>query len=177
MAKINIDFQIFPTGDPKYLLVVDSSDWQHIVNKPSIIEITMPGSKSYITHYFDKGKVNVFNSQNLGYTCSSTSESELIDLPDGIYKIQVKGSPDEFTKIRYYVRTEITELELAKLFVDNGIKYNEINKEFFDKLYDDAHLNLLAAKMFIKTGDIQRSNYHLTEAQRLIEKYRDCDDC
>ena len=175
--QINIDFQVVPTGDPKYLLVVDTSEWAHVVDKPSIIEITLPGKKSFITHYFDKGKVNVFNSQNLGYTCSGTCVTDLIDLPDGIYKIVVKASPDSFKKERFYLRTELTEFELDKLIVENGIVQSEIDQDFFDGLYNNAKLNLVAAKAFIKMGDIQRANYHLTEAQTVIEDYRDCNDC
>lgn len=176
MASINVDFVVVPSGDPKYILVVDTSEWAHIINKTSIIEITMPGKKTYATQYFDKGKVNIFNSQNLGYTCSD-SKSNLIDLPDGIYKITVKGSPDSFNRTRYYLRTELTELELGKLFINNGLKYSEIDKEFFEELYFGAELNLKAAKIFVAEGDIQRANYHLNEAQTIIEKYKDCKDC
>lgn len=175
--SINIDFQVVPTGDPKYLLVVDTSEWAHIEGKPSIIEITLPGSKNFITQYFDKGKVNVFNSQNLGFTCYGTTENDLIDLPDGVYKITVKGSPDTFNKERYYLRTEVTEFELNKLFVKYGLDACEVKDKFYEEVFKPIKKNLNAAKANIHIGDIQKANYFLVEAQTAIENYRDCKDC
>jgi hypothetical protein len=39
----------------------------------------------------------------------------MLDLPDGIYDVTIKGSPDTFQKNRQYLRTTKTQLELDKL--------------------------------------------------------------
>lgn len=177
IKQVNIDFQVVDSGDPKYLLIVDSTEWAHIEDKPAIIEVTMPGKKSYVTLPYDKRKVNVFNSQNLGYTCYATCVSDLIDLPDGIYKIKVKGSPDSYNRERYYLKTDITELEFAKVFTEDGIERNQVDMDFINSIYKDVELNLRAAKAYTRLDDIQSANWHFVEAQTLLENYRDCEEC
>jgi hypothetical protein len=65
MSQINIDFQVLTNYNPKYLVVVDTSDWQTLKGKPSIIEITLPGFSDPVVHYYSQGQVNVFNSIKL----------------------------------------------------------------------------------------------------------------
>ena len=43
VKNINIKFQILKNNDPKNLVVFDLSEWAHIYDKPSIIEILLPG--------------------------------------------------------------------------------------------------------------------------------------
>lgn len=35
-------------------IVLDTSEWAHIENKPAIIEIILPGESKPITHYYKK---------------------------------------------------------------------------------------------------------------------------
>ena len=65
MKKINIDFQIYDSQDPKVFIVLDTSEWAHIERKPSIIEIILPGESKPVTHYYTKNAVNILNPVNL----------------------------------------------------------------------------------------------------------------
>ena len=94
MLAIEIDFSVH--SSPYYLKVVDLSVWGLIETKPSIIEITVPGYASPITKFYDKNKLNVFNSSMLGLNCEG--QEGLTTLPDGIYTIKVIGSPETYFK-------------------------------------------------------------------------------
>ena len=37
MRNIDLDFQVYDSNDPKKIIILDTSVWEHISNKPSII--------------------------------------------------------------------------------------------------------------------------------------------
>ena len=84
-----LNFEVTPSWDKRVLVVTDISDWKHLIDEPSYIEITLPGSKTAVRHSYSKNKVMVFNASSLKYGCSSGCEDELPPLPDGIYKIKI----------------------------------------------------------------------------------------
>ncbi len=71
---------------------MDTSIWSFIENKPAIIEIIPPGVVDPIVYNVAKNKTNIFNTSNLGMS----NIGVLNDLPDGVYKVTIKGSPDSF---------------------------------------------------------------------------------
>src|SRR5690606_17175136 len=99
MASIKIDFLV--QSSPYKLYVWDFSSWGLIEGKPSIVEITLPGYEQPITKFFDKNKLNTYNSNLLDSGCET--EDCLTTLTDGIYKIKVIGSPDKFSSESYYL--------------------------------------------------------------------------
>lgn len=175
MKHINIDFQILPTFDPKVILVVDSSEWLHIEDKPSIIEVILPGETKSIIHYFDKRKVNIFNSFNLGLSCPTCpSESELVELPDGIYHFTVKGSPDTFLKERQYLKTDKTRLELDEFIL--SLSSNDPSNELIEKV-NKINFILEAAESSTRVGDFCSAQELLFKAQKMIKKLKNCKSC
>ncbi len=83
IGKINIDFQIVESHDPKILMIADFSEWAHIVNEPCVVSITMPGAANPIQYNFVKHNINGFNSNTLGITCSTgCDDPDYLDLPD-----------------------------------------------------------------------------------------------
>ena len=104
MKNIHVDFQIYDSNDPKQIIVLDTSIWSQIENKQSIIEIITPGSTDVITLPYFKNSVNILNSNTLQLNCFECGDN-FIDLPDGVYEITVKGSPDKFNKKRFYLKT------------------------------------------------------------------------
>ena len=114
MKKIHIDFQIYDSEDPKQIIVLDTSIWSYIEDKPSIIEILTPGEKDAVVYPYTKNGFNILNSINLGLNCSDCNQN-LLDLPDGVYEITIKGSPDSFYKKRCYLRTTIIQSKLDDL--------------------------------------------------------------
>ena len=126
MAKIDIDFSIH--SSPFYLKVVDLSVWGLIESKTAIVEIVLPGYEGPEVKFFDKHKLNVFNSNLLGTSCDGCKE--LTTLPDGIYKITVKGSPSKYSKSLYFLKTDLFDMEVDKILIDNIDKLD-------DKLLDE----------------------------------------
>lgn len=140
-----LDFTILDNYDPRYIHIVDNSVWEHIKDKPAIIEIKLPDSEDVITHYFDKGKINTFNSVNLYIGCP-TNDCECNnvheELPDGLYQITVKGSPSTFSVTKSYLRTHSTRMKLDVLSVKKG--YEEL---------EQLYTMLESAKASVRAGN------------------------
>ena len=179
MAKVRLDFQVLLNADPKRLFIADSSKWLHLENKPAIIEIVLPGYDEPVTNYFDKRKINIFNSLNLGINCPNclTDDSaELADLPDGIYHITLKGSPDSFKTSKYYLRTNLLDLEIDKLFLDNISLDGYINpniKEIFDKI----KVLKYGAESHLRLNNVQFASENINVIRELIDNIRSCKNC
>lgn len=177
IGKINIDFQVVHSGDPKIIMVADFSSWLHIETQPAVLSITLPGSRTAIQFNFEKNKINGYNSNNLGIGCSHNCEGEdYADLPDGIYDIKLEASPNTFNKQRYYLKTDKAQLELDKLLVKLGFTYNEKDKEKINNLQLIDFL-LQVAGAATRLGDIPKASEHFSEALKLIEKIKECKNC
>jgi len=174
--KIELDFQVLDTKDPRFLSVADFSYWGQIQNKVSIIEIILPGEKFPITHYFNKKEINIFNSVNLNLNCIDCNDGELTDLPDGVYDITIKGSPDKFFKHRKYLRTEKTQLELDKIYINLNLLCKSKDDSVL-KTLSDIELLLRAAESNVRYDNICTAQDLLFKAQELIEKTKGCKSC
>lgn len=180
--KINIDFQIYDSRDPKVFILIDTSEWVQIKDKPAIIEIIVPGDNTPIKHYLEKNSVNVLNSVNLFLNCHDyckEDEASLLDLPDGIYDVTIKGSPDNFQKNRQYLRTTKTQLELDKLFVGLSLECYNDNAELKAKIskLNEIQMLLKAAEANLRYNNncVAQDLFH--KAQDLISKTKKCKNC
>ena len=178
MKKINIDFQIYDSRDPKTIIILDTSEWLHIYRKPSIIEIILPGDSKPITHYFDKKSVNVLNSLNLNISCGNCFDVN-DDLPDGIYQITVKGSPDRFNKNKKYIRTTKTQLDLDNLYISLSLECFKDDNDIKNKIKDLNYIQLLlkASEANLRHDNSYVAQDLLFKAQDLIRKYKKCTNC
>ena len=174
--SIKLDFQVIETHDPKILMIADSSDWGVIEGKPSIIEIVLPGEELPVTQYFKQKKLNIFNSSNLGLSCSECGDSKLIELPDGIYFIKIKGSPDSYFFERSYLKTDNTRLSLDKYIMSITNKCTDYSKEVMDKI-QKAIFYLEAAESNARLENYCQSQDLLFSAQKLIENLSKCKTC
>lgn len=171
-GKVIIDYNIIPNFDPRTLLIADVSMWEHIKNKPSIIEITLPGSQTPVVHYFTKGQINVFNSVNLMINCTLPCGCDSIEynfLPDGIYVIDVKGSPDTFHLEKHHLQTAQTRLDLDKLYVNLDLLCGNIIKEAEKKRIEEIEFLLHAAEANVRIGDWCTAQELLYKAQDKIK--------
>jgi len=175
LNKINIDFQVLKTYDPKVLVIADTSEWSVIEDKPAIIEITIPGANNPSIHYVDKNKINVYTSALLGINCGAECEEDLIEIPDGIYHIHMKGSPDTFEKERYYLRTEKLQLKLDKAYVALGKDINHADKDVVELLWT-CKLLIEAADASTRLGEIAMASDYYKQAKRIIDSYLDCQE-
>jgi hypothetical protein len=174
LNKIEIDFQVIKTYDPKKLLIADTSQWSHIYDKPAIIEVTLPGSSNAHVSYIDKkNTILVFNSTLLGITCGAGCEEEQVELPDGIYHIKVKGSPDKFYKERYYMRSERLQLNLDKIYTSLGFDISRQDKETAEVLWT-CKLLIEAADASARLGEIAMAADYYKQAKRIVDSKINC---
>lgn len=179
ISNIKIDFQVIDTGDPRVLMIADNSVWAQIENQPKVIEITTPGNDpktDFVAHYFQPYQINSFNSETLGLSCSDDCPIELDPLPDGVYTIIVKGSPDKFNLTRKYLKVDNTQLELDKLFIAYYNSCKENNKCFKDTI-TDIQMLIDGAKASVRFDDVCKAQELLFRAQELIERVKRCKKC
>jgi len=177
VGEIKIDFDVIQST-VQTLWIGDSSDWVHAEIKPAFILITLPGSQKPLTFSFKKKALNSFNSHNLGITCLKGDCTDEVygDLPDGVYTINLKSGYTNFEKLKYYLKTDRTELELSKVIVKYGFEYSKNDKAFRDKIYDIDWL-IKVAKSHAKLGDIVKADRFFQQARELLKKLMDCKDC
>lgn len=170
MAKIAIDFSIHSSVN--YLKVVDLSVWGVIEDRPSIIEITLPGYESVVTKFFDKGKLNIYNSNVLGTSCDGCTD--LVTLSDGIYNIKVIGSPETYNKELKYLKTDLHDMEVDKIFVGNREKLSDPT---FQRILTDIEFLKKGAEAHLRLGDISMTRQLFEKAQDMVEDLIQCPDC
>jgi hypothetical protein len=169
LDKINLDFQALSAGDPKVLVIMDTSVWGAIEDKPSIIEITVPGSTKVRTYNFIKGKSNVFNSSNL----LISPVGEYKELADGLYKIKLKGSPDSYCKERGFLKTDKIRLLIGDLYLEDYFACEDI-KDNKIKVLRDIKLDLDAAEIQAAKGNIKEASKGLASVYSRVRDYIKC---
>jgi len=169
LDKINLDFQALSAGDPKILVIMDTSVWGAIEEKSAIIEILVPGSEKLRTYNFVKGKSNVFNSSNL----LITPIGEYKDLSDGIYKITVKGSPDTYCKERNFLKTDNVRLLVGDLYLEDYFACQDI-KDNKMKVLRNIKLDLDAAEIHAAKGNIGEASKGLASVYTRVREYIKC---
>jgi hypothetical protein len=171
VENINIDFEVLKTGNPDKLIICDTSTWAHIENKPAIIEITLPTGKM-ITHQWGKKENNVFNTSNLYLSPTNTFKH----LPDGVYKITLKGSPNTFNKTKDYIRTEKLQLEIDTLYILEGDNYQSIS-ESVKHICKSADYMLNASESAMRLGEKKKAYQYYNEAKNIVEEFNKCKEC
>jgi hypothetical protein len=170
MAKINIDFSIH--SSPYYLKVVDLSNWGVIKNKPSIVEITLPGFANPVTKFFDKNKLNVFNVNTLDIAYGDSEQ--LSTLPDGVYKIKVIGSPDKYSREEFYLKTDLFDMEIDKVYIDNIDRISDV--AFNEKLIRIEFLKK-GAEAHLRSDMLEMTSMLFGKAQELLTDIINCSTC
>ena len=179
MSNINIDFQVYDSYDPKQIIILDSSVWAFIENKRAVIEIITPGNSKPVGFDFTKKGVTLLNYIYLDINCNKGCPTDFKELPDGIYEITVKGSPENFYKKRFYLRTTLLELQLDEILIQN---YSECNS-CAEQTEDISRI--LRYKDLIKVADaFVRRNFNaeaqdiIFKIQRFVKNYhKNCKKC
>lgn len=97
--------QDIPCSDCRFLRLIDNSYYNPDVEvTDAILEITLPGASCPVFFYVEKDFNSVFNSSLL-QVLSATTYNDLVDLPEGIYKIKYSIAPnnllyEEFSYLR-----------------------------------------------------------------------------
>ena len=166
-----LDFQVIETGDPKLLIVQDFSSWTTAENRVSTIEIEISNTEQTRVKFYQKNSYNGFNTSNLNLS----DFGEYKNLPDGVYTITVKGSPSNLYSIeKKYLKTDKTELELAKLYLTLDI--HQISDKNVKRT---QHIRFIieAAKSLMRDGQFVKAAEALKRAKEDIDRQNNCKDC
>lgn len=171
--KIDIDFSVH--SSPFFLKVMDLSSWALIKDEPSIIEITLPGYESKKVMFFDKCKTNIYNSVLLGINCyDGCDQPDKVTLPDGIYHIKVIGSPDKYNAEKYYLKTDLYDMDVDKVVV------NAFNKRDPSDIYNTLkrmEFLIIGAESHLRSDDITRASMLFEQAQSMVDDLKNCSNC
>ncbi len=102
-----LSFDIIDTHDFKTLGIIDTS-WYNpdITIEDTTIGILPPGYVNVAYPFFMPRSLNVYNSNSVGIT-KATCEDELLDLPDGLWKIRYSICPNDKLFIdRFFLRVD-----------------------------------------------------------------------
>jgi len=168
-GKPRLNFTIYNTYEPELILVADYSDWKILENKPAIMKIIPPGSNREIIHTWKKNRVNIYNSINLGLSCLTECDEQKYEfLPDGIYQFILEGSPSNYNKKRYYLKTDQFRLDLDTIYIKLNIEYSQKDDKIKD-LLSDIEFMLSSAEAFTRNGDFVRADRAFCEAKKILE--------
>lgn len=177
VGEIRVDFDVY-SNSPQSLTIFDNSDWTYSSTLPAYVKVTMPGASSSKNYAFVKNKINNFNSHNLGISCLSgnCTEEVYIDLPDGVYTICLQSGYANINKLKYYLKTDVFELEYDKVLVKFGFEYNS-QDELFIKQMTKVKFLLSVAKANAKLGDVVKAQRFFEEAKTILKRYVECKNC
>ena len=163
--KPNINFTVIEGYNPKFLSINDVSYWGILEDKPAIIEIYKPQKEEPIIHVLEKNTVMNFNSSNLFINCGDCDE--LVDLPDGLYKIIIKGSPDSNKFQRWYFKADGFYTRMFSLKNKNCC--GKIDTELIE-----LHSLIIMAKGLADIGEDCKSAEIIEELKRELKRLEGC---
>ena len=168
----NIDIRFLVHSDLYHLKVEDLSCWGVAENKPAVIDIYLPGSKKPVSSYFDK-RNTIYDSNSLYNDCYDDCE-DLVELPDGIYKIELKASPSSFSYEVNYAKLDKLRKSLDLAYV-KALK-KDCNDCSRDKLLTyEYKFNEIGA--LVRQGDESTAQELYTRLKKQVDKTNNCKDC
>lgn len=174
MNKINLDFEVVSTNNPKTLRVADQSEWGMIADRPAIIEIIPPGEENPYTYYLGKNQLNVFNSKTLGI--NPGREGGFENLKDGIYDITIKGSPSSYSVNRKYLKTDSIRLNIDKVWARSTVLCDHEDDDTIEKIKEIEFL-LVAAEANTRLGNFEEVKQLYEKAEKLLYVLNNCENC
>ena len=97
----------------------------------------------------------------------------MIPIPDGIYHIKIKGSPDTFNYESYISFDSNLQLEIDKAYSSLGLDIEAEDEIRVNSLWNMKML-LEASRSSIREGKIKKTQEYYKEAKRLVEAFKNC---
>lgn len=172
-----LSFDIIDTHDFKTLGIVDTS-WYNpdITIESPTLEILPPGYTYAVSPYFMPRSLNVFNSNGVGIT-KATCEEELVDLPDGIWKIKYSICPNDKLFIeKFFLKTDKLECRYAQAFLNLDFNLNS-DDSLKKKKLQDVELFITGAIAAANNQDPKLASDLYTKADRLLDSLGSCSTC
>ena len=173
--NINLDFEVVGTNNPKVLRVLDESEWGILANRPAVIEIQGPEMGEAVSYYLSKNQTNIFTSVTLGYNCGDGAY-KYENLPDGVYKITIKGSPSDYQFTRHYLKTDILRLNIDKVWARVGILCDHVDEDLMEKIKKVEYI-VAVAEANMRLGNIEEAGELIDKANKALYTINNCRDC
>lgn len=175
MPNNELFLEVSDAPNIKVLRVFDTSQWCDEAIENYLIEVLPVNKSKWLIFHVQKGFSLILNSSSLGYR-KVADQSELRDLPDGIYEFKQSYKPNIHTVQQYlHLRTTETRKKIRKEWdklVDNTCK---ISREEFNENRDklrDIEEYLIAAKYKVEECHEKKQGKELYEwAVKLLEIY------
>lgn len=174
-----LNFDITDTHDFKTLGIVDTS-WYNpdITVETPTIEILPPGYVLSASPYFMPRALNVYNSNGLGITKASCEE-ELVDLPDGLWKIKYSICPNSELFIeKFFLRTDRIQCRYTQAFLsfdldtcDNPI---DLKKK---RDLDEIEFYITGAIAAANNQNAKEASDLYKKADRLLDRFQSYCSC
>jgi hypothetical protein len=125
-----LSFDIIDTHDFKTLGILDTT-WYNpdIKVETPTIEIIPPGYTIVASPFYMIKGLNIYNSNGLGITRASCEE-DLVDLPDGIWRVKYSICPNDKLFIeRFFLKTDKIWCRYTQAFLTLDLKNAESKKD------------------------------------------------
>lgn len=175
--------QELPNNDCRFLRLVDNSSYNPTLPvENAIIEITLPGKDCGVFFEVEKHFNTVFNTQLLG-VAKASSHSDLLALPDGVYKIKYSIKPnaiiyEEFELLRNCRQLNRYYKAVCGLFSN---KYSMNKRDFENQKKELVWIKELIEAAKYNVEDCDKREYGLElfrEANELLDTFEStCNTC
>lgn len=173
-----LDFEILELGNPKTIVFVDASQYMETPERP-LLEIIPPGYNKYFLVNVQAGKVNTFNSSTIGFH-TVLNQSELIDLPDGIWEYKYKICPYKYVYVtKRFLKSSLLNNRIEYLYERIDLQECHVKEdEALKKDLVEVHLLIEGAKSTANKNPEKASSYYKL-ADKLVGKLLDkfCKNC
>lgn len=174
--------QEIPTNDCRILRFCDSSYYNPDIKVTNaLLEITPPGRDCAVTFKLKPNFTIVLNSSNLKLV-PARNETQLVCLPDGIYKIRYSINPNAKTYVDYDFLRNTSQMQVFYKAVCNLFDKRE---KITRKLFEERRAALLWIKELIDGAkykieeccDAEMGINMYNEANTLLVEFNNCKSC
>jgi hypothetical protein len=168
-----LNFDIIDTHDFKTLGIIDTS-WYNpdITIETPTIEILPPGYTYAVSPFFMVKGLNIYNSNGVGITKASCEE-ELIDLPDGLWKIKYSICPNDKLFIeKFFLKTDRLMCRYTQAFLNLDLSNCDtpVQKQKKEKL-DEIEFYITGAIAASNDQNAKLAHDLYQKANKLLTRY------
>lgn len=170
VTKYNLNFVVEDYDNPKMLVLTDLSEYPENADSP-IWSVTLPGFDKCIELNAIPNKSTYLNSNLLGFS-NNVAACDLLDLPDGIWKITYKICPyDQLYHSVYFFKTAKLQHDFDLLLSNLNIDVNgEITEPY--ESYETVMVLIESCKACARLGDNKKAMNRYEAALQYLKRLK-----